>query len=66
MFTGRLLRNMNNSKYVDEFLKYVLKRAKESYMENPFPSSKEKNILTSEARKKLEQIAEVVKGEDKK
>jgi len=48
---------------VDEFLKYVLKSAKESYLENPFPTYKEKNELVNDAAKKLDVVARAMKGE---
>lgn len=54
---------MNSKKdaNIDDFLKYILRRARESYLENPFPTDKDKNELVSDASKKLEAVAKEVK-----
>ena len=53
-------------KYINEFLNYVLHKEKESFLDNPLQSARDKSKVLDLASKKVDELAEKYLNEVKK
>jgi len=56
----------NKDKYINEFLRYVLEKEKESFFDNPFQTGEDKMKIIKTSQKKLNEITEKYLDEVKK